>query len=61
MSILGLATKIHQATGAEGAELEMLTFYVAACYADALKRKDLGDYFDGRCQEARAKLAKEGT
>lgn len=59
MSIAGIAEKINEATGADGAELEMLTFFVAACFADVMGRKDIGDYFDGRCQEAKTKLAKE--
>lgn len=53
--LLGLANIIHEHTGADGAELETLTFFVAASYADVMGRKDLGDYFDARCQEAKAK------
>ena len=56
MTILALATKINEATGADGAELEMLTFWVAACFADGLGRKDIGDYFDARCQQAKEKM-----
>ncbi len=48
--ILGLAELIHEHTGEEGKKLEALTFYVAACYADAMGRKDIGDYFNERCQ-----------
>ena len=59
MSIAGLAAVIEKQTGATGAELEMLTFFVAASFADVLGRKDIGDYFDGRCQVAKAQLAKE--
>ncbi len=59
MTILGLAAAIEKQTGATGAELEALTFFVAASFADVFGRKDIGDYFDGRCQEAKAKLAKE--
>lgn len=53
--LLGLAEAIHDHTGAEGAELEALTFFVAAGFADVMGRKDLGDYFDARCQEAKRK------
>lgn len=52
MSIAGLATVIAEQTGAEGAELEALTFYVAAGFADVMKRPDLGDYFEARCKAA---------
>ena len=52
MSLLGLATVIHNHTGAEGKELEALTFYVAAGFADVMSRKDIGDYFDKRCKLA---------
>lgn len=55
--ILGLAEVIHDATGMEGAELDMHVFYVAAGFADVMGRKDIGDYFDRRCQEAKAKIA----
>lgn len=56
MSITGLAEAIHNHTGAEGAELESLTFFVAAGFADIMGRKDIGDYFDARCQEAKRKI-----
>lgn len=53
--IIGLAEVIHEATGEEGPELDALTFLVSAWYADALGRRDIGDYFDKRCKEATAK------
>lgn len=56
MSIIGLAKAIHDHNGMEGAELEAFTFYVAASFADLMGRKDIGDYFNGRCQEAKAKV-----
>ncbi len=52
MLITELAELIHEHTGEEGRELEALTFYVAAGFADVMGRQDIGDYFDGRCQEA---------
>ena len=36
MGLLALAAAIHNHTGAEGKELEALTFYVAAGFADYL-------------------------
>lgn len=54
--MIGLAKTIHDHNGMEGAELEAFTFYVSACFADAMGRKDIGDYFNGRCQKAKAKL-----
>lgn len=57
--LAGLAAMIHEHTGETGPELEATTFYMAACLADALHCKDIGDYFDRRCQEAKAKVRKE--
>ena len=50
--IKGLAKVVHDHTGAEGPELEALTFFVAAGFADAMGQKAIGDYFDARCKEA---------
>ena len=50
--LIGLSETIHEYTGEEGRELEALTFYVAACYADMMQRKDIGDYFIKRCNES---------
>lgn len=50
--LIRLAAVIEDQTGATGAELEALTFYVAAGYADVLGRKDIGDYFEARCRKA---------
>lgn len=55
MKLIDLAKTIHNHTGAEGPELETLTFYVAACFANVMGNKKAGDYFDQRCQEAKAK------
>lgn len=54
-SLTGLAETIHNHTGYEGAELETYTFYVAACFADVMDRKDIGDYFDARLQETKVR------
>ena len=56
MNILGLAEVIHEHTGETGPELEALTFYVAAGFADVMGRKDIGDYFEKRLHEAQAKI-----
>lgn len=56
MTIMGLAEKLNEQTGAEGAELEAMTFYIAACLADVMGRKDIGNYFDARCQQAHTKM-----
>ena len=50
MKLTDLAEVIHEHTGAEGKELEELTFYIAAGLADSLGHKDIGDYFNSRCQ-----------
>ena len=47
-----LAAKIKEATGMEGKELEAFTFLTAAVYADIVGRKDIGDYFQKRMDEA---------
>ena len=50
MKLTDRAEVIHKHTGAEGKELEELTFYVAAGLADCFGQKDIGDYFETRCQ-----------
>lgn len=59
MRITDLAEMIHEQTGAEGAELECYVFYVSACFADVIGRKDIGDYFNNRLQESKAKLPED--
>ncbi len=54
-SITELAEVIHNHTGAENSELDQLTFFIAAGFADVMGRKDIGDYFDARLQDAKAR------
>lgn len=49
----GLAEVINQHTGVTGAQLEGFTFYLAAAFADAHGRNDIGDYFAKQCNDAR--------
>jgi hypothetical protein len=52
MNIQNLAKEINEKTGMEGKELEAFTFLASAVFADAMGRKDIGDYFQGRMDEA---------
>lgn len=47
-SLTELAKAIHEATGYEGKELEQATFVAATIFADAVGRKDIGNYFANR-------------
>ncbi len=59
--ILELAELIEEHTGATGAELECYVFYVCAGFADIMGRKDIGDYFDNRLQDAKDRAQAEGA
>lgn len=54
--LIGLADAIHEQTGAEGTELEAITFYIAASFADCVGNKEAGDYFQSRLDDAKARL-----
>ena len=59
--LAGLAEVVERHTGATGAELEVYVFYFAACFADSMDRKDIGDYFDARLQTAKQRAKAEGA
>lgn len=52
MTLTDLAEMVHDKTGEAGAELEAITFYCAAVWADLNGNKAIGDYFDRRCKQA---------
>ena len=56
MNIADLADMINEQTGAEGAELECMTFYIAAGFADCMGKKDIGDYFAKRIEDSKKRL-----
>lgn len=58
MTIQGLATKINEATGYEGAELETATFLVAMIRADLAGNKEIADYYQGRMRQSFADIGK---
>lgn len=58
MSIAAIATEIHEATGLEGAELEVRTHFIATLFADACGDKAIGDYFQRRMRDAHERAKK---
>ena len=54
--LLGLSQRIHEATGAEGKELELQTLLIAMLYADAMGNEAIGDYFQRRMRDAHEQL-----
>ena len=54
--IIGLAEELQEATGATGSELETMTYLAAMIFADTVKDKDAGNYFERRMQAAYAKM-----
>lgn len=59
MNLAALAKHINEATGATDSELEAMTFCAAMIFADTMKAKDAGDYFEKRMQAAWSRLNKQ--